>query len=867
MSSPYQEFCRGYNRPIACFYTRFDGVYTHYTSLKKSDGEYGNIPANILQQGNHPECLFTSLVNSIKKYCGDEFFLNEYIHAVEEPIQHRLFIDIDMNPSNELLEGIKMAMEELTAGQYTQQIARNESSGKVHLITNIAIFSDDLKSVYRFLKKYLFDFVSDEVTAEEWKKFFDSSAPGIRSIHSIKIKEGVESTSTYSPADGGDARLDFAKKLWKWSIYNLESTTYFKSEVLDLIEQTAAPEFHAPDCEYIATNKLLPIFNQDLQITSELVNNLVKCLAPNWKNGKNWFVACVNVKNATQYLTYDPTWLLAEWSSGGEGFNAQNNIATYSRFRVTPEKFAEALAFLRAMAFKGNRHQLRLLIHPVPAISDRNVNIYYIDHEKIAQCPQADRGNQAKYISVIRSFIINTMALVHNGGNSFWVTKNLLNGEIEYNFVNRYSKSEKNFTTEFIIDWERVKDKKGNEVDVPITTSLLTQALAISRDISYSRLDFLPYAKISDLKNPERVFNQFTGLVSDHEFVPLPNYNEELERIIYHMKVVLCNGDEPSYQYLICWLAHIVQKPHQKNGVAILIRSSEGSGKSSFWEFFGKFVLGAKFYLPAQMKKVVKKFNSICANNLLTVFEETKDGEGAKYHEDLKQMITDEIQIIEPKGVNSYKTLNYSNYVVLTNDHYPVTLTANDRRFFCLESNDSYKSDWEYHSKLREHIMTEGEKYGKLFYEFLCGVDIVDWNPRPIETKLRRDLKLASLPLPIQFLLEVIKGNVVGIVWKEEKTLNIHSDELYNHFRVWEQDQDIRGKTTKNTFCKKLNEIKVSEKIEIENFGMKKRAMGFKYIREELVAALKKYLNDPDFDINVETEQMPEPDLAKELNI
>lgn len=121
------------------------------------------------------------------------------------------------------------------------------------------------------------------------------------------------------------------------------------------------------------------------------------------------------------------------------------------------------------------------------------------------------------------------------------------------------------------------------------------------------------------------------------------------------------------------------------------------------------------------MDRVIKKFNSIAANNLFTVFEETKNGEGMKNHEELKQMITDEWQVIEPKGVDSYKTRSYTNYVILTNEHYPVKLTANDRRFFCLEANIKYKADRDYWVNLLPQFK-EGQKKRAMGLIFLRDV-------------------------------------------------------------------------------------------------------------------------------------------------
>jgi hypothetical protein len=212
--------------------------------------------------------------------------------------------------------------------------------------------------------------------------------------------------------------------------------------------------------------------------------------------------------------------------------------------------------------------------------------------------------------------------------------------------------------------------------------------------------------------------------------------------------------------------------------VACLVRSQEGAGKTSFWEWFGKFVLGQKYYLPARMDQVIKKFNSIAANNLFMVFEETKNGKGMKFHEELKQMITDEWQVIEPKGVDSYKTRSYTNYVILTNEHYPVKLTANDRRFFYLEADNKHKADRKYWINLFTHFKDNGAATG---------------------------------------------------VWNEKSELHIHTEILYNVFKMWENSTDVKIKTMQMAFSKLINEVQKSDRIEITSAGKKKRAMGFNY--------------------------------------
>ncbi len=604
------------------------------------------------------------------------------------------------------------------------------------------------------------------------------------------------------------------------------------------------------------------------EINQKLIDMLIESIPTSYASGRSWNKVLWAVKNASQYIQYDPTWFLVDWSPAGEGFDEACNRTKWAECRTGDRQFAPSVAFLRGIACKFNIIKLRNRLYPIPPIGDRNSHVYYIDHESLKNCPVTDKGHPEKYLGPIKDFVRKTIALVHNGGQSLWVTKNLYCGEVQYTLIPRCKKGGEDVLkeTQFVIDWveKKVRGKKELQI-VPLHVSLLDVAKSMSKEISYSRLDFLPYSKPESLRNPERAFNQFTGLVSEHDFTPRPReqLESELEKVLYQIREILCNGDIPSYNYLMHWLAHTVQRPEVKIGVTTIIRSQEGAGKSCFWEWFGKFVIGEKYYLPARMNKVVKQFNAIAKNNLFTLFEETKNGEGHKAHEDLKTMITDPWQVIEPKGIDSYKTRSYSNYVILTNEHYPVKLTANDKRFFCLDANNRHKADREYWTGLRALIDNPevAPKYAATFYEYLQTFDLTTWDSKPVETQMRRDLKAASLPLPTQFLLEVVRGNIQGLTWEASAdrnpltaVLTIHTEPLYNFFRNWEQTQDIEGRTTQISFSRAISEIHSSEKLTID----KVRKMGYHYIRGALIDSIRTYLNDPNYSIEIETEELDE---------
>ena len=45
-------------------------------------------------------------------------------------------------------------------------------------------------------------------------------------------------------------------------------------------------------------------------------------------------------------------------------------------------------------------------------------------------------------------------------------------------------------------------------------------------------------------------------------------------------------------EYMLNYLAHIIQKPNQKTGVIVVIQGSQGTGKDTLGEFIGNKIIG-----------------------------------------------------------------------------------------------------------------------------------------------------------------------------------------------------------------------------------------------------------------------------------
>jgi hypothetical protein len=62
------------------------------------------------------------------------------------------------------------------------------------------------------------------------------------------------------------------------------------------------------------------------------------------------------------------------------------------------------------------------------------------------------------------------------------------------------------------------------------------------------------------------------------------------EKFKDHLRVNVCQEDERLFRYLFGWMAHLVQRPRDRAGIALVLRGRKGTGKTKVGE-----VLGALF--------------------------------------------------------------------------------------------------------------------------------------------------------------------------------------------------------------------------------------------------------------------------------
>jgi len=255
---------------------------------------------------------------------------------------------------------------------------------------------------------------------------------------------------------------------------------------------------------------------------------------------------------------------------------------------------------------------------------------------------------------------------------------------------------------------------------------------------TYDSMDFIPYG----VKCPSNVFNLFKGFDIEKE------RNKKTHSFEYILETVKLNaGDnDDTYNYLLNYLAHLVQKPAVLPEVSIVVIGEQGTGKSSLWENFGDKLLGKKYALQSSnADDIIGRFN-MNKNKLLVVMEETESKNTFTSCSQIKTLITQPTMCFENKGKDKFQVRNCGRYIFISNNQTPVKIEQSDRRFMVMECSNRHIQDKVFFGKVNDEWNDPQAVRG--FYDFLMNRDISKFNPSRdrIITEAYHDMKSVTVP-------------------------------------------------------------------------------------------------------------------------
>lgn len=236
-------------------------------------------------------------------------------------------------------------------------------------------------------------------------------------------------------------------------------------------------------------------------------------------------------------------------------------------------------------------------------------------------------------------------------------------------------------------------------------------------------------------KCPSDVYNLFTG------WGVMPHHGD-VSPYLEHLEKVICSGNQAAYEYLVGWLAHLVQKPDEKPSVAIVLKAIPGTGKGSMVKPLLQ-IMGQYGVQVNGAGQIAGKFNATMANKLM-VFADEVTVNNSREADRLKGIISEDTINLERKGIDPEPMPNFSRLIFASNSEQVLRASVRERRYLVLEPAPEHAQEKNYFDRLHNWINADGAAH---LMAYLQQVDISRFDPRraPMTTGLVKEI-VSNLP-------------------------------------------------------------------------------------------------------------------------
>jgi len=253
----------------------------------------------------------------------------------------------------------------------------------------------------------------------------------------------------------------------------------------------------------------------------------------------------------------------------------------------------------------------------------------------------------------------------------------------------------------------------------------------------YDRVVFKP--GVADTRDD---FNLWRGWAVE------PSAAGDCTLFLSHLKEVVCDGDEDHFNWLLDWMADMIQNPMSKPGIAVALQGGQGAGKSIVGATM-KAILGKHQTVADQPGQVTGRFNAHLEYCLLLQSEEAFWAGGKSDVGRLKNLVTGETIRIERKGIDSVEVPSYTRLLITSNEDWVWPADIDDRRLVIFRVSNKHVGDRQYFHRLVEQLENGG--YGKLLHTLQA---------RAIDGWTRRES-----PLTDAFMAQVSESLTSEMAW------------------------------------------------------------------------------------------------------
>ena len=263
----------------------------------------------------------------------------------------------------------------------------------------------------------------------------------------------------------------------------------------------------------------------------------------------------------------------------------------------------------------------------------------------------------------------------------------------------------------------------------------------------YKNIAFAPWA------TPPTTLNYWVGslvkpVLGDWEVIKL------------HIKNVICNDDLHLYEYLLNYLAHMIQYPGDKPGIMVVLLGKQGTGKGLFFEIL-KRIWPRSTLLVSDIQQVVGQFNASLERNYVIIMDEALFSGDRRSQDRMKSLITEKSCHVEQKYQPSRTIDSVHRFFASSNHDQFAHVEADDRRYLFFRVSDKYQGNHFYFDRLSKAIDNDTVVAALAFELHNRNITGFNIRQRPI-TDEHNEQKLMSLEGFDRYWFEVLTAGRFG---------------------------------------------------------------------------------------------------------
>lgn len=210
----------------------------------------------------------------------------------------------------------------------------------------------------------------------------------------------------------------------------------------------------------------------------------------------------------------------------------------------------------------------------------------------------------------------------------------------------------------------------------------------------------------------------------------------------HHTFKYLCCENELHFEWLMDWMADLVQDPANPKGCAVILGGVEGAGKGTLANAIAH-LFGIHASIIQNSDHLTSKFNDMITDSVFLFADEVVYAGNHEAANRLKGMVTEAFTTREKKFGDKGLVRSFIHVMMATNNDWKVAAGPESRRWFILQVNPDTANDAGYFGAIKKE-MNEGG-YEAMLHELLNREITVNLRFAPVTDELKKQRSLMSV--------------------------------------------------------------------------------------------------------------------------